>query len=1189
MSDAKITRDVYKQYAHKIATVLDNEEFYEQFKKRVDSGASSFKLGKKRLIQDISIDWIDTIEEILPNLDTIVRNPRRFIVQEEDIVDVSLARSISTESVKFLAQHTNMISKVEDDGSVIPSKILNITKEESFEIYENRFIYTLLLKLKDFVTMRYDKIKKASATQDVLELDVESRFNLPSKKITFRTEYFAQLSFDEVMRLDPDTLTKIERVAKIDRIITDFLSSSFAKSMRNSAPVRPPIMRTNVILKEPNFKKALLLWQFIETYNQTAGFSTSDEVEELTLEDDSVENLRRMVTLNTMLFESMYEEYETDMDMEDKQFADFLRVGQMDFEKDLLDRDEYAQKLEQKKENDEEEENVEEVRPEETPDTEHELPPEQPEEPQGDQSDQEKDVERIVEVERFKEMAPKADQEEVDLEPDAVKFDQHLFEVRKLYKRPDDDKLKQEDIAKVRDAIDRCLTSYRRIKQEELDQLEREDRIRRRKEDMAKRALAFDKMREELAKSVDNMESTDIYFGIDPFSYQKAKLAQEKLEQERLEQLKLNKEEKLELEGDKENIAKEIEEMEAARAAEAEQYGEEATYAPETAAPIPEYNQPAAEEDLPEKRGLRLAEDNGEIDPWAAKQEEAQAPKEEKPKKEIAKVDEDKVKVGGITFKDGSGIYDPLTEGSADNYSNKAEKRKEVDEGDATEQPESKPEAPKRKLRKKKQPQSAENAAETAPAESEVAEPVAQEPEQPVKPTPAKKKPKNITKVDEDKVKVGGITFKDGSGIYDPLTEGSADNYSNKAEKRKEVDEDDATVQQPEPKPETPKSKPRKKKQPQSANVAETQIPDEQISADNDGGESIPQEAEQPVKPEPAKKKPKNIAKVNEDKVKVGGITFRDDDGLYDPFEEGSATRGLGNMAESSSDRGDDDEQGASASEQPQDEAQTPTEREIPQQEAPAVSETPSESEPQAEQALTESAPEEIAPEKDEVFENGVTDDEESETPAENTSEPADEDAPATDVPADEETASDISETPTESETLEDMDETLAAEPAEEAETPVENSDEASDAEPSEGITTSEEGQSPATDAPAEEISEEETPVEETSEEEVPREEPETTDSPAYSTQTEEAPAEEVTVDDAPATETPVDDASAEETPNNEVRDENESTMEAPDKETPDDAPAEETHDEDIPVENSDSQEGETDNAERPKSDGDNK
>lgn len=162
MEDNKITREVYKQYANKIVSVLGNESFYEQFKNRVDKGSSVFKLAKKRLIQDISIDWIDTIEGILPNLDTIVRNPRKFIVQEEDIVDVSLARSISTESVKFLAQHTNMISKVDEKtGDVTPSKILNITKEESFEIYENRFIYTLLLKLKDFVTMRYDKIKKS--------------------------------------------------------------------------------------------------------------------------------------------------------------------------------------------------------------------------------------------------------------------------------------------------------------------------------------------------------------------------------------------------------------------------------------------------------------------------------------------------------------------------------------------------------------------------------------------------------------------------------------------------------------------------------------------------------------------------------------------------------------------------------------------------------------------------------------------------------------------------------------------------------------------------------------------------------------------------------------------------------------------------------------------------------------------
>ncbi len=966
MADVKLTKDVYKQYAHKIASVLDNEDFYEQFKKRVDSGASSFKLGKKRLIQDISIDWIDTIEEILPNLDTIVRNPRRFIVQEEDIVDVSLARSISTESVKFLAQHTNMISKVEDDGSVIPSKILNITKEESFEIYENRFIYTLLLKLKDFVTMRYDKIKKASATQDVLELDVESRFNLPSKKVTFRTEYFAQLSFDEVMRLDPDTLTKIERVAKIDRIITDFLSSSFAKSMRNSAPVRPPIMRTNVILKEPNFKKALTLWQFIETYNQTAGFSTTDDVEELSLEDESIENLRHMITLNTMLFESMYDNYETDMNMEDKQFGDFLRVGEMDFDKDEIERDQYAQKLDNKKENDEEKENIEEVKPEENEDSEREIPPEQqlpPEEekkPDDKQVVQEKEVERPVEVERLKEMPPKADQEEVDLEPDAEKFDQHLFDVRKLYKRPDDDRLKQEDIVKVRDAIDRCLTSYRRIKQEEIEERDRQERIRRRKEDIGKRADAFSRQRAALAGTVDIADSSDIYFGMDPFSYQKAKLAAEKKEEERLEKLKLNKDENLELEGDAEAIAKEIDEMEAARAALNPQPAQEE----EAQAP-----QPAEEQhEKPARKGkIRIAHDTSNQDPWTQGQ---------KPAKEFEPVDESKVAVGGIRFNDGTDVDNPFGAGIT---GNKAEIRKPAEHADAAAPAEAKPKRPRKKKAPAPKPESAE---EIKPEEAPKQE------EKPAKPV------KEFAPIDESKVAVGGIRFADGTDFDNPFGMGIT---GNKAEVRKPVAEPEQSAEEGEKSAEEVKPKrTRKKKAPQAKQEPAEQEPmneapeakpetEEAINAESkaeehakdaikkpaehieDRAEDKPSEPvenkseeaetkEKPAKPDevseekskepaeapsdektaennakpeeeqPAKPKRKynkrakgeispttanqkyskpsgkaiNLSAVDEDKVSVGGISFKKGSGIFDPFADPTAS--LENRAETSDD-----------------------------------------------------------------------------------------------------------------------------------------------------------------------------------------------------------------------------------------------------------------------------------------------
>ncbi len=545
------------QYAKKIVSVLSGDEFYQKYRDRISGGASNFKLAKKRLVQDISIDWIDTIEDCLPNLDTIVRNPRKFIVQEEDIVDISLAKSISTESVKHLAQHTNMISQVDKDGMVTPNRILNITKEESFEIYENRFIYTLLLKLKDFVTMRYDKIKKASATQDILELDVESRFNLPSKKITYRTEYLAQLSFDEVMQLDPETLTKIERIAKIDRIITDFLSSSFAKSMRNSAPVRPPITRTNVILKEPNFKKALTLWQFVETYQLTGGFSTSDDVEDYTVENESVEQLKNMVALNTMLFESLYEEHETDMDMENKEFADFMRVGNMEFEPDKLARDEFAQKPEE----------------DENPEAQHEEDTKPPEKEQENAPEAEppKAPEAPKEVEKEIEAPPK---EFVDTEPNAEEFDRQLFDIRKLYKRPDDDKIKQEDIIKVKDAIDRCFTAYRKIKQEELNLREREERTRLRKQAMERRVAAFKKRKEIVLSSLEKNETA--YFGIDPFGNQ-AIIVKNPIKKTVVEEnIKADRNEKLDFDDkDIENIVQSIFDMEKKAAVRAERMAKE--------------------------------------------------------------------------------------------------------------------------------------------------------------------------------------------------------------------------------------------------------------------------------------------------------------------------------------------------------------------------------------------------------------------------------------------------------------------------------------------------------------------------------------------------------------------------------------------------------------------------------------
>lgn len=294
----------YEQIIFQINNLLKQETIYPKYMQAIAEGKNDFKISQVYTKKNYNDDWIDFIEECLIPLDTIVRNPRKFIVIEEDIVDVSLARSISVESVKHLAQHTNLISSVKSDGTVIPSKILNTSKEESYEIYENRFIYTLLLKTRDFINQRFELIKNALMQSGAIGIEIKSDFNLDGAKIDYNLGTNANFPFDAAFKKKGDGLSDVERITRINQIFQDFLSSAFAREMRTSAPVRPPITRTNVILKDPNFKKALLLWQFVES-NEKMQFKVDVSTETAELSPVLAERYRGLVFLNTVLLQSI--------------------------------------------------------------------------------------------------------------------------------------------------------------------------------------------------------------------------------------------------------------------------------------------------------------------------------------------------------------------------------------------------------------------------------------------------------------------------------------------------------------------------------------------------------------------------------------------------------------------------------------------------------------------------------------------------------------------------------------------------------------------------------------------------------------------------------------------------------------------------------------------------------------------
>lgn len=451
-------RQKFDAYVEKINAMLRSDDFYQTFKRRLRASKPQLKLAKKSRTKQFETDWIDMIESCITNLDNIVRNPRKFIVIEEDIVDISLARAISTESVKHLAQHTNMIASVDKEGNVTPNKILNTTKEESFEIYENRFIYTLLKNLSNFVARRMDAIKKAYVNDNILELDVDANFYMGKTRVFYNLELIGSVPSDVEEEIQGADLKIVERVTKLQRIISDFLSSPFAKQMVNSAPVRPPITRTNVILKNPDFKKALVLWQFIESYSKM-GFSVENVSEKMPVDEGVETAVGDMMFICNSLMEGL-----VNAKVEDALFFDESNM------------------TEQEKEEAEKEKEVEKEEPQETP------TPEAVETPSPEDTEGEAEEEQ-----------PPQEEENKDEEEDGELPDEFgVAELRNLFQQTEG-KVDKAQLARINKAIDRVLlneSTLRAKKKSDIAKIQyRQNEIEKEKmlKEMEKEKLALER------------------------------------------------------------------------------------------------------------------------------------------------------------------------------------------------------------------------------------------------------------------------------------------------------------------------------------------------------------------------------------------------------------------------------------------------------------------------------------------------------------------------------------------------------------------------------------------------------------------------------------------------------------------------------------------------------------------------
>lgn len=289
---------------------LDSDRLYESFRSSLSHSRSTIALNRRILEKDIDVSWVEAIETGLVSIDNVIRNPSKTITNVEEVVPIALSKKITVDSVKHLAQHTDLIQSVDPEtGKITPSKVLNIHKEESYLTYENKFVNTLIDRLFIFVNKRYEKLKAVSSSEEVFAMEYNTAFESGSgrkMKMTLNIE-----TSDSLEAADENGSTLWDRVEKIRRIVEGYKSSPFYQQMGQNY-IRPPVMRTNAIMKNVDLKACLVLWQFIEGYDKKGyEINVSDSAQKP--DKEYVENLYDLSALNLLLFRSFTQDSEAEV------------------------------------------------------------------------------------------------------------------------------------------------------------------------------------------------------------------------------------------------------------------------------------------------------------------------------------------------------------------------------------------------------------------------------------------------------------------------------------------------------------------------------------------------------------------------------------------------------------------------------------------------------------------------------------------------------------------------------------------------------------------------------------------------------------------------------------------------------------------------------------------------------------
>lgn len=291
-------------------------------KDRKDIAKSEHTLMKFLITKyQVTIDesWVIEIERGLEYVEKAVKEERQFIRTNGEIVPIEKVKKVSRDSVSHLARHSEMITRKPEEGEdLVPDSIYMVEKLNDYAVYENRFLYLLLTYLRDFIELRVNKINDIRMTY-ICDFSLSTKVSSKKREVNYETNYHEDRKDNPYPIDNAHSKDILKRISDIAEIVSSLLKTNLMTEVSKSPMVKPPIVKTNVLKMNNNFKNSLALYEYIVNY-KGLGYETEEVITNLVpLSEASLDEFLEIPALTSFLT------YEYGNDLKDILKVEYLK------------------------------------------------------------------------------------------------------------------------------------------------------------------------------------------------------------------------------------------------------------------------------------------------------------------------------------------------------------------------------------------------------------------------------------------------------------------------------------------------------------------------------------------------------------------------------------------------------------------------------------------------------------------------------------------------------------------------------------------------------------------------------------------------------------------------------------------------------------------------------------------------